>query len=146
MGRYQKGKTSLDFTAVRDSEWQWPLASLHLAPDRQPCQHPTTQFLQARCPSCRPTNSVRALKAWQAQKTVKNFQRSVRGGYYTAPSYEGHSKSYLPDHLTITLAFCFWHSNPNPDPRRTSFVTRLFCLHLRQLILWSPTTKLLVSD
>ena len=25
-------------------------------------------------------------------------------------TYEGHSKSYLPDHLTITLAFCFWHS------------------------------------
>jgi len=29
-----------------------PYASLHLAPDRQPCQHPTTQFLQAGCPSC----------------------------------------------------------------------------------------------
>ena len=25
-------------------------------------QHPTTQFLQAGCPSCRPTNSVKALK------------------------------------------------------------------------------------
>ena len=40
-----------------------PYASLHLAPDRQPRQHPTTQFLQAGCPSCRPTNSVKALKA-----------------------------------------------------------------------------------
>ena len=40
-----------------------PYASLRLAPDRQPCQHPTTQFLQAGCPSCRPTNSVKALKA-----------------------------------------------------------------------------------
>jgi len=40
-----------------------PYASLHLAPDRQPHQHPTTLFLQARCPSCRPTNSVKALKA-----------------------------------------------------------------------------------
>ena len=26
-------------------------------------QHPTTLFLQAGCPSCRPTNSVKALKA-----------------------------------------------------------------------------------
>jgi len=25
-------------------------------------------------------------------------------------TYEGHSKSHLPDYLTITLAFCFWHS------------------------------------
>ena len=39
VGRYQKGKTSLDFTETRDSEWQWhqsagPYASLHLAPNR----------------------------------------------------------------------------------------------------------------
>jgi len=40
-----------------------PYASLHLAPDRQPRQHPTTRFLQAGCPSCRPTNNVKALKA-----------------------------------------------------------------------------------
>jgi len=23
LGRYQKGKTNLDFTEARDSEWQW---------------------------------------------------------------------------------------------------------------------------
>jgi len=40
-----------------------PYASLHFAPDRQPRQHPTTLFLQAGCPSCRPTNSIKALKA-----------------------------------------------------------------------------------
>jgi len=40
-----------------------PYAGLHPAPDRQPHQHPTTLFLQARCPSCRPTNSIKALKA-----------------------------------------------------------------------------------
>jgi len=35
---------------------------LHLAADRQSHQYPTTQFLQARCPSCHPTNIVKALK------------------------------------------------------------------------------------
>jgi len=35
---------------------------MHFAPDGEPRQHPTTQFLQAGCPSCRPTNSVKALK------------------------------------------------------------------------------------
>ena len=39
VGRYQKGKTNLDFTEARDSEWQWHqlghnYASLHLDPDR----------------------------------------------------------------------------------------------------------------
>jgi len=40
-----------------------PYASLHCAPERLLRQHPTTQFLQAGCPSCRPSNSVKALKA-----------------------------------------------------------------------------------
>ena len=39
-----------------------PYANLHIAPDKQPRQHPTTRFLQAGCPSCRPTNSIKALK------------------------------------------------------------------------------------
>ena len=36
VSRYQKGKTTLNFTEARDSEWQWHqlCASLHLAPDR----------------------------------------------------------------------------------------------------------------
>jgi len=47
-----------------------PYASLHLAPDRKPRQHPTAQFLQVGCPSCRPTNSVKALK--EEIKKIKN--------------------------------------------------------------------------
>jgi len=37
---------------------------------------PTTRqgFLQARCPSCRPTNSVKALKAQNMQKVRRNFK------------------------------------------------------------------------
>jgi len=32
---YQKGKTELDFTEARDSEWQWhQLGHTHLGPDR----------------------------------------------------------------------------------------------------------------
>ena len=46
VSQYQKGKTNLDFTEARDRGWQWHQlghnASLHLAPDRQPHQHPTT--------------------------------------------------------------------------------------------------------
>ena len=39
VSRYQKGKTSLDFTAARDSEWQWHQLD-HMkvcAADRQQC-------------------------------------------------------------------------------------------------------------
>jgi len=40
-----------------------PYASLQLAPDRYHTSSSPLSFLQAGCPSCRPTNSVKALKA-----------------------------------------------------------------------------------
>ena len=67
VSRYQKGKTSLDFTGARDSEWQWhQLGHVQVCTSLQTDNHASTPplcFLQARCPSCRPTNSVKALKA-----------------------------------------------------------------------------------
>jgi len=62
MSRYQKGKANLNFTEARDSERQWHQLGLHLAPDNH-ASTPPLSFLQAGCPSCRPTNSVKALKA-----------------------------------------------------------------------------------
>jgi len=65
--RYQKGKTNLDVTEARDSEWQWnPLRHMQVCTSLQTDNHASTpplSFLQAGCPSCRPTNSVNALKA-----------------------------------------------------------------------------------
>ena len=67
VSRYQKGKTNLDFTKARDSEWQWhQLGHMQVCISLQTDNHASTPplcFLQAGCPSCRPTNSVKALKA-----------------------------------------------------------------------------------
>ena len=67
VNRYQKGKTNLDFTGARDSEWQWhQLGHMQICTSLQTNNHASTpplSFLQAGCPSCRPTNSVKALKA-----------------------------------------------------------------------------------
>jgi len=67
VSRYQKGKTNLDFNEARDSEWQWhQLCSIQVCTSLQTDNHASTpplSFLQAGCPSCRPTNSVIALKA-----------------------------------------------------------------------------------
>jgi len=47
VSRYQKGKTNLDFTGARDSEWQW-----HQLGDRQVCtslqtdNHTSTSLLK----------------------------------------------------------------------------------------------------
>jgi len=62
---YQKGKTYLDFTGARNSECQWhQLGHMQVCTSLQIDNHvssPTLSFLQAGCPSCRPTNSVKAL-------------------------------------------------------------------------------------
>ena len=67
VSRYQKGKTNLDFTGARDSEWQWhQLGHMQVCTSLQTDNHASTpplSFLQAGCPSCRPANSVKALKA-----------------------------------------------------------------------------------
>jgi len=66
VSRYQKGKTSLDFIEARDSEWQWhQLGHMQVCNLLQTDNHASTpplSFLQAGYPSCRPTNSVKALK------------------------------------------------------------------------------------
>jgi len=71
VSRYQKGKTNLDFTEARDSERQWhPLGHMQVRTSLQSDNQASTtplSFLQAGCPSCRPTNSVKALKAQETR-------------------------------------------------------------------------------
>jgi len=61
-----EGKTNVDFTEARDSEWQWQqLGYVYVSTSLQTVNHTSTSplsFLQAGCPSCRPTNSIKALK------------------------------------------------------------------------------------
>ena len=64
-GRYQKDEINLDFTEARDSEWQWhQLGCMQVCTSLQTDNHASAQpfsFLQAGCPSCRRTNSVKAV-------------------------------------------------------------------------------------
>jgi len=66
VSQFQKGKTNLNFTEARDSEWQWhQLGHMQVCTSLQTDNQASTlplSFLQAGCPSCRPTNSVKALK------------------------------------------------------------------------------------
>jgi len=66
VSQYQKGKTNLYFTEARDSEWQcYQLGHMQVCTSLQTDNYASTpplSFLQAGCPSCRPTNIVKALK------------------------------------------------------------------------------------
>jgi len=60
-----RDKNQSGFTGAGDSEWQWHRISwaiCKLAPRPMPASN-NSSFLQARCPSCHPTNSIKALNA-----------------------------------------------------------------------------------
>jgi len=87
VSQYQKDKINLDFTEARDTEWQWhQLGHMQVRTLLQTDNHTSTPplwaicksapfstqtttpaphhcFLQAVCPSFRPTNSIKAQKA-----------------------------------------------------------------------------------
>ena len=80
MSQNQKGKTNLDFAGARDSEWPWhQLGHMQVCTSLQTDNHantPPLSFLQAGCPSCRPTNSVKALKASKLSSKLHNRQKA----------------------------------------------------------------------
>ena len=97
VSRYQKGKTNLDYTEAKDSEWQWhQLGHMQVCTSLQTDNHASTtpvNFLQAGCPSGRPTNSVKALKAkgnydcvndkTEVQDKITNAQTLLMGTFHT---------------------------------------------------------------
>ena len=67
-----------------------PYASLHLAPDRQPHQHPTTQFFTGRMPFLPPNQQRQCTEGWEMKNKSRlscqsSVQRCVR--YYTSAYY-----------------------------------------------------------
>jgi len=60
---YQKGKTNLDFTEARDSEWQWhQLGHMQVSTSLQTDNHASTSPLFCRpdaLPAAQPTASKR---------------------------------------------------------------------------------------
>ena len=75
------GLNNLDFTKARDSEWQWhQLGHMQVCTSFQTDNHASTpplSLLQAGCPSSRPTNSVKALKAVRLCYTVNKISKST---------------------------------------------------------------------
>ena len=105
VSRYQKGKTNLDFTEATDSEWQWyQLGHMQVCTSLQTDNHASTpplSFLQTGCPSCCPTNSIKALKA------QKNAYIKYKTCSYSNGSIRPHH-SRRRDRSIIFIVFARW--------------------------------------
>ena len=99
VGRYQKGKTNLDFTEARDGEWQWhQLGHMQVCTSLKADNHASTtplSFLQARCPSCHPTNSVTVHKTQHNTYVFSTMQpphaalsKNKRYSWYVIAKYQ----------------------------------------------------------
>ena len=68
VSRYPKGKTNLDFTGARDSEWQWhQLGHMQVCTSLQTDNHASTsllKFFTNRIPFLPPNQQRQALKAY----------------------------------------------------------------------------------
>ena len=120
MSQYQKGKTNLDFTEARDSEWQWhQLGHTQVCTSLQKTDNhastPPLSFLQAGCPSCRPTNSVKALKAHNAINHCKIDARQISLSVARPPAYPPHStrRTTLGDRAFPVTAARAWNALPS---------------------------------
>ena len=70
VSRYQKGKTNLDFTGARDSEWQWhQLGDMQVCTSLRTDNHASTSLLKFSdaLPAAQPTAS----KHWFESKSVE---------------------------------------------------------------------------
>ena len=68
VSRYQKGKTNLDFTEARDSEWQWhQLGHMQVCTSLKTDNHASTPPLSFYRPNALPATQPTSVKALKAQ-------------------------------------------------------------------------------
>ena len=79
MSQYQKGKTNLDFTEARDSEWQWhQVGHMQVCPSLQTENHASTpplSFFTGRMPFLPPNQqhqSTEGMKSYSVIRTKLN--------------------------------------------------------------------------
>ena len=108
VSQYQKGKTNLDFTEARDSEWQWhQLGHMQVCTLLQTHKHISTPplcFFTGRCPSCSPTNSIKALKAKVVQPSGIKTKLNIGAQLQTCPIQQNHISTTTPSgHSSFTI-------------------------------------------
>ena len=87
------------FTGARDSEWQWhQLGHMQICTLTQTHSHasiPPLKFLQAGCPSCCPTNSIKALKAQSTVLVIRTGSSSSDNKHTVLNCYQHLSRHHV---------------------------------------------------
>ena len=104
MSRYQKGKTNLDFTEVRDSEWQWQwhqLGHMQVCISLQTDNHASTpplMFFKGRMPFLPPNQQCQSTEGYISYCTAVNVSNKVNLAESKNYSHKPHSNMHLGMH------------------------------------------------
>jgi len=78
VSRYQKGKTNLDFTEAKDSEWQWhQLGHMQVCTSLQTDNHASTPPLSFYRPNALPAAQPTASKHWRQHSSCIHLVTDV---------------------------------------------------------------------
>ena len=84
VSRYQKGKTNLDFTGARDSEWQWhQLDHMHDCTSLQTDNHASTpplSFFTGRMPFLPPNQQRQSTEGTMNKQAIKHQLTDEQNG------------------------------------------------------------------
>ena len=128
VSQYQKGKTNLDFTEARNSEWQWhQLGNIQVCTSLQTDNHASTPPLQVFYrPDALPAAQPTASKHWRLSTEgwhLINIQK--RQKVLNCVSHLAGKRRKKLDVRSVPVIIL--------SQATTSFMTYLFCLHLHQL-------------
>ena len=104
VSRYQKGKTSLDFTEARNYEWQWhQLGRMHVYTSLQTDKHPTTQFFTGQMLFVLPNQQRRST---DIQLTITMYDTMVQWVLYQTGNQEVVGSTVVETWLHFWLKLC----------------------------------------
>jgi len=105
VGRYQEGKTNLDFTEARDSEWQWhQLGHMQVCTSLQADNHASTPPLSFYRPDAK-----FLLPNQQCQSTKGSIAAIMLSKTYMTPCAEKNATILFANNFTKML-ICFQNS------------------------------------
>jgi len=101
VSRYRKGKTNLDFTETRDSEWQWhQLGHMQVCTSLQTDNHASTSplsFFTGRMPFLSPNQQRQSTEGKTKHKNTLNTKKQLNGTM--------HKKHVQPTEYTLDTVF-----------------------------------------
>ena len=140
---FPERQSPLHFTEARGSEWQWhQLGHMQVCTSLQTDNHASTpplSFLQARCLSCHPTSSIKALMSHTSGHLVI-IPIAVASGFIALSAPVVVTYQHNSDSASCSIHYMLQRFNSRPPVKKQQWVTWYF----NQFVVQSPAFEELI--